>query len=316
MMQDSISTEALARQLAEVGREVRDLLRSTAVHGAQIGSDRQVVRTEGGDDVFGVDARAEELLITALRRRCAERWPGVLVMEGFDDPIPIGIPLPDAAPTWTYLADPVDGTRGYLAGSHSAWVLIGAGRSAKVLEDLEVGAAVEIPTLRAGIAMVACADTTGFLSVQEDVLTAESISLQRELIPKADADLERSFVTVVRLLPGGHAAIGSWADDVLQGLEVYDDMYPCSGGQLMAVASGAASAVLDPRPFLHPEGFHTHPYDLAAFVVARAAGVIVEALPPGPLLFPIDTSTPVAWAAYANEQIATQLRDRLPKLPT
>ena len=164
--------------------------------------------------------------------------------------------------------------------------------------------------------MVACADTTGFLSVQEDVLTAESTSLQRELIPKADADLERSFVTVVRLLPGGHASIGSWADEVLQGLEVYDDMYPCSGGQLMAVASGAASAVLDPRPFLHPEGFHTHPYDLAAFVVARAAGVIVEALPPGPLLFPIDTSTPVAWAAYANEQIATQLRVRLPKLPT
>ncbi|MSV85178.1 MAG: hypothetical protein F2864_06670, partial [Actinobacteria bacterium] len=259
MMQDSISTEALARQLAEVGREVRELLRSTAVHGAQLDTDRQVVRTEGGDDVFGVDARAEEVLIAALRRRCAERWPGVLVMEGFDEPIPIGTPLPAAAPTWTYLADPVDGTRGYLAGSHSAWVLIGAGRSAKVLEDLEVGAAVEIPTLRAGIAMVACADSTGYLSVQEDVLTAESTSLQRELIPKADADLQRSFVTVVRLLPGGHAAIGSWADDVLQGLEVYDDMYPCSGGQLMAVASGAASAVLDPRPFLHPEGFHTHP---------------------------------------------------------
>lgn len=313
-MQDSTSTQALARQLAEVGREVRELLRSTAVHGTQVEMDRRVVRTEGGDDVYGVDARAEEVLIAALNRRCAERWPGTLVMEGFDQPVPIGAAPPEGEAVWTYLADPVDGTRGYLAGLHSGWVLLGAGRSAKVLEDLEVGAAVEIPTTRAAVAMVACADSSGFLSVQDDLLTAEHSSVHRELQPKTYADLQRSFVTVVRLLPGGHGPIGAWADEFLQGLEVYDDMYPCSGGQLMAVATGSASAVVDPRPLLHPEGFHTHPYDLAAFVVARAAGVIVEALPPGPLRYPIDTSTPVAWAAYANEEIASQLRVRLPKL--
>jgi len=273
------------------------------------------VRTEGGDDVYGVDARAEEVLIAALIRRCGGRWPGTLIIEGFDEPVIIGDPHCSPREQWTYLADPVDGTRGYLAGLHSAWVLLGAGRSAEVLEDLEVGAAVEIPTARAGVAMVALADSSGFLNVQEDLLTAEQTSTQRTLLPKQDSSLERSFVTVVRLLPGGHAAIGAWADELLAGLEVYDDMYPCSGGQLMAVAAGSVSAVLDPRPLLHPEGFHTHPYDLAAFVVARAAGVIIESLPPGPLLYPIDTSTPVAWAAYANEQIANQLRRRLPRLP-
>ncbi|OWY63389.1 hypothetical protein B7486_53380, partial [cyanobacterium TDX16] len=49
-------------------------------------------------------------------------------------------------------------------------------------------------------------------------------------------------------------------------------------------------------------------YDLAALVLARAAGVLVEALPPGPLHVPLDTDTPVAWAAYANEQVAARLR--------
>jgi fructose-1,6-bisphosphatase/inositol monophosphatase family enzyme len=55
----------------------------------------------------------------------------------------------------------------------------------------------------------------------------------------------------------------------------------------------------------------THPYDLAAWVVAAEAGVVIEELHGGPLDAPLDTSTPVAWAAYANEEIASQLRPRI-----
>jgi hypothetical protein len=43
--------------------------------------------------------------------------------------------------------------------------------------------------------------------------------------------------------------------------------------------------------------------------------VVVEALPPGPLDVPIDTDTPVAWAGYANESIATELRRRIAGTP-
>jgi hypothetical protein len=42
--------------------------------------------------------------------------------------------------------------------------------------------------------------------------------------------------------------------------------------------------------------------------VPRAAGCVVEALPPGPLAVPLDTDTPVAWAGYANPAIAERLR--------
>lgn len=313
---DDCSTAALAEELGHVGRAVRDeVRRADGVGSPDHESDARVVRTEGGDDVFGVDARAERVLIQSLRARCGARWPGLLVMEGYDHPVPVG--EPDAAPgPWTYLADPIDGTRGHLARTHSAWVLLGAGRDATTLEHLEVGASVEIPTARAALGRVAVADRDGHLHVVDDALRRSGAEapvppVEVQLRRRRGGDLARAFVTVVRLLPGGHERIGAWADRVLAGLEVYDNLYPCTGGQLMELAEGGASAVLDPRPLLHPEGFHTHPYDLAALVVARAAGVVVEALPPGPLDIPLDTTTPVAWAGYADEAVAVELRRRM-----
>ena len=292
--------EELAAELAAVGRAVRDVVRA-----GRTASDHLVVRIEGGDEIYGVDARADEVLIEQLRRRCGTRWPGRLVIEGFDDPVPIGEDGP-----WTYLADPVDGTRGLLAGLRSAWVLLGAGQGARTLSDLSTAAAVEIPTARAALGSVARVGG-GRLQVVDDDLVGGAASVTATLQPLPGGELDRRFVTVVRLLPGGHADIGGFADEVLDGWEVYDDLYPSSAGQLMAVAGGAAAAVIDPRPLLHPSGFATHPYDLAAAAVARAAGVLIEAVPPGPLHVPIDTHTPVAWAAYANDAVAQQLRPRL-----
>lgn len=294
----------LAAALAEVGRAVRDGVRSVAVTAA----DHAVARTEGGDVVFGVDARADVLLIEALERHCGERWPGRLVVEGYDDDVPIG-----DGNTWVYLADPVDGTRPWLAGKRSAWVLLGAGlEGAATLDDLTVGAAVELPTARAHLGRVAHATTEprSLVAVDDDLLDADQHPRPAVLTPRREADLERTFVTVARLAPGQKGTIGAWEDAVLAGLETYEDPWLCSGGQLMGLASGADAAVLDPRP-VFGSPLCAHPYDLAAIVVARAAGVIVEGLPPGPLDAPITTDFDVAWAGYANEAIAADLRDRI-----
>ena len=118
-------------------------------------------------------------------------------------------------------------------------------------------------------------------------------------------------MSIQRFAPGQKSVIGAWEDELLAGIETYEDPYLCSGGQLMEVAMGREAAALDPRPLL-VDGLAAHPYDLAGWLVAAAAGVIVEALPPGPLAYPLDTTTPCAWAAYANESVATQLRARLP----
>src|SRR5206468_4095986 len=125
----------------------------------------------------------------------------------------------------------------------------------------------------------------------------------------------RAWVTVARFSPGQKEVIGRFEDALLAGLEVYEDPYLCSGGQLMGLASGSDTAVLDPRPLFHAH-FCAHPYDLAALVVARAAGVVVEALPPGPLDVPLDPNADVAWAGDANESVADASRGRsMPPIP-
>lgn len=298
-------TWALAEALAEVGRRVRD-----AVRGSAAGvTDRSVVRFEGGDDVYGIDVRAEEVLLDGLAK-LGSRWPGSAVVEGHAEPIVIGDADERGAALgpWCYLVDPVDGTRPYLAGKRSAWVLLGAGREATTLEDLEVGAMVEVPTDRARVGLVSWAVRgAGAQAVDDDLIDAGA-ALHVELAPRADDDVQRSFVTVVHLLPGSHGPTGEWADRHLAGLEVWDDLSPCTGGAVAGLMTGADVAVLDPRPLLHAEGFSAHPYDLAGLVVAREAGVVVEALPPGPLAIALDTDTPVAWAGYANEAVARRLR--------
>ncbi len=289
----------LAAALAEVGRAVRNAVRSSSS-----GDDHDIVRTEGGDDVYGVDERAEHALLFALADQVGHRWPGTLVMEGFDDPLTVGV----VGGPWRYLVDPVDGTRPYLAGISSAWVLIGAGRNANTLEDLEVGVAVEIPLPGAPTGRVAWAATGSPARAVIDDLFGETSPVPLVMEPSRRTDPNRTFVTIVRLLAGDHGPIGAWADRHLAGLEVYDHLIPCGGQHLFDVATGRSSAVLDPRPIFNPDGMHTHPYDLAALVLYRAAGVIVEALPPGPLLAPIDPHASVAYAAYANTMIADRLR--------
>jgi hypothetical protein len=296
----------LAAALADVGRRVRDAVRSGVVGGLGhdgADDDHRVVRTEGGDDVFGIDARAEEALFAALVE-VGRRWPGTLVVEGFDDPVPVG----DPNGPWRFIVDPVDGTRGLLAGKRSAWVLLGAGREASTLEDLEVGAMVEIPTRRAAVGLVAWATVAGESDAVDDDLARPGGPSRPVTLSPRGGDLARRFVTVVRLAPGSHAPIGEWADRHLAGLEVYDDLAPCTGGYLAGLASGADAAVFDPRPLLVPGHLAAHPYDLAAVVVARAAGAIIEALPPGPLDVPLDCTTDVAWAGYADADVAERLR--------
>jgi fructose-1,6-bisphosphatase/inositol monophosphatase family enzyme len=292
-----VEAEELARALAEVGRRVRDAVRSTRGP-----DDGEVLRTEGGDDVYGVDARAEIALNDGLQS-LAERWPGTAIVEGHDEALKVGSGGP-----WTYLIDPVDGTRPLLAGKRSAWVLLGAGRDAHTLEDLEVGAMVEIPTDRAALGRVAWAAGGGEVHAVDDDLITGAEPETVVLTPRRGDAIDHGFVTVVRLLPGDHGPIGRWADEHLAGHLVWDDLVPCTGAYFAGLASGSDTAVFDPRPLFSQRTFPAHPYDLAGLVVARAAGVIIEALPPGPLDIALDTTSAVAWAGYANAQVATRLR--------
>jgi hypothetical protein len=296
----SETLDELAFTLAQVGRSVRDTLGTTM----RTAADGSVVRRAGGDDIYGLDDQADQILVAELQRRCS-RWPGRLVVEGADEPLPIG----DGSGPWVYLADPVDGTRLWLTGKRSAWVLLGAGRQATTLEELEVGAAVELPTPRARLGLVAWARKGGAANAEDDDLVTGGRPLPHPLIPQAATDITRTYVSFPQYTPGTDAAVSRLEDRLLAGLKVFRDPAQSSGGLLMGLADGADTAVLDARPLLGAPNA-AHPYDLAAVVVARAAGVVVEALPPGPLVFPLDPWAPVAWAGYCNAQLAKDFRRR------
>ncbi|MFN0028865.1 MAG: hypothetical protein ACKV2O_17015 [Acidimicrobiales bacterium] len=293
---------ALAEVLVTLACSVRDeVRRALAVQTHGLG---QVVRQEGGDHVFGVDEVADQLILAGLGPGGSlAPWSGRWTMEGFEEPLPVG----DGTGPWRFLCDPLDGTRPLLADKRSAWVLIGAGRDAATLEDLELSVVVEVPTQRAALGLVCWADRHGNLVAQDEDLRLGQRH-PTSLVPRPGADLDHSFVTVVRFGPGHGEIIGRWADRHLAGLATFDDLVPCSGGQLMGLATGADAAVFDPRPVLAPGSMAAHPYDLAGLWVARAAGAVIEALPAGPLDIPLGVHHPVAWAGYANADVAQRLR--------
>jgi hypothetical protein len=278
----SDALDDLARVLAQVGRSVRDTLLATMRSPA----DGRVVRRAGGDDIYGLDDRADRVLVAELERQCG-RWPGRLIVEGAEEPLPIG----DRSGPWVYLADPVDGTRLWLSGKRSAWVLLGAGREATTLEGLEVGAAVELPTPRARLGLVAWAGRSGGTTAEDDDLVTGGRPSPHPLVPRAATDITRSYVSFPQYTPGTDGVVSRLEDRLLAGAKVFRDPSQCSGGLLMGLAGGADTAVLDARPLVDAHNA-AHPYDLAAIVVARAAGVVVEALPPGPLEVALDPVGP------------------------
>ena len=51
------------------------------------------------------------------------------------------------------------------------------------------------------------------------------------------------------------------------------------------------------------EGLCCHPYDCATMLIATEAGIVVTDGRGGPLDGPMDVTTGLSWAAYANEAL-------------
>ena len=304
---DLIDLELLAAALAEVGRAVRDAVRSGEVGGVGHDGhhdDHRVVRTEGGDDVFGVDARAEAALVTAFEA-LGDRWPGTAVVEGHDEPLVVG----DPGGPWRYIVDPVDGTRGLLAGKRSAWVLLGAGREAETLEDLEVGAAVEIPTRRAAVGLVAHAAVG-----RPGPRRRRRPHRRRSPAParRARAPRRRPGPAVRhRRAPGPRLAradrgVGRPPPRRPRGLRR-------PGARAPAATSSAWPPATTPRCST-PGRCWCRATSRPTPTTWRRSSSPGPRAPssrrcrPGPLDVPLDCTTPVAWAGYADAEVAARLR--------
>jgi len=239
-------------------------------------------------------------------------WPDVeLVSEGLDEPVVIG-----RDPAWTVIVDTIDGTRGLMYDKRPAWCLAAVAPLGGSLRDVVAAAMTELPTTKQGW-------TDQLSGVRNGGLFAERVDLRDgsrgsvKLQPSSATDLEHGFAAVAKFFVPGKVALATLETELFARFgshEVFDDQYLSSGGQLHELIAGHDRFVADLRPLVDPAAFACHPYDVCTAMLLEEAGGVVTDPRGGPLDVPLDTTTPVAWAGYANPTLAARLGPILAEL--
>tara|TARA_R110002072_G_scaffold264409_1_gene423112 strand:+ start:16644 stop:17660 length:1017 start_codon:yes stop_codon:yes gene_type:complete len=311
----------LVPRLRALQVEIRSALRTEMVT-QSVESLARAARDDEGDTIFGIDVEVEEMLL-----RYCEKWGEeqhfTLVGEGLPTAgVEFGRPGL-GGPAFRLLVDPIDGTRGLMFDKRSAWCLMGCapdrGSDTK-LQDVEVAVMSELPTTRQNICDVVWA-VAGQATQGErhDVVRDTQVALP--IVPSAAKDVKHGFASVVNFFPGGKPLIAELDEAIMRRAmggwnpakaEVYSDQYICTGGQLAEVMLGRDRFVLDVRPLVYQKlgvesALACRPYDLATWLVGQQAGCVVCDPFGEPLDAPLDITTNMSFALYANQELADLL---------
>jgi hypothetical protein len=309
--------------LKRVGLSVLERARRSMACGSPDSLSRVAVETRG-DTIYSLDASVEGAILPILERELAPAASFVLIAEGLaEKPLVLPGGRPEDA-RLKIIMDPIDGTRGLMYEKRSAWFLAGAAPNrgeATGIEDIEAAVQVEIPTPRSDLADVLSAGKgDGVRAATRDLRTGEETGFTPR--PSGAPTVRGGFATISRFFPPGREALAALDDEVLlrvlgepRGRTIaFEDQYISTGGQLHGLLAGRDRFVADLRPLIYAKlaagaaaGLSCHPYDLSTALIAREAGVIVRGVPAGPLLAPLDTHTPVAWAGYANRAVQREI---------
>ncbi len=280
-----------------------------------------------GDTIYAVDRVSEELLIDFFAHEVAPRWPLVLIAEGLPDgqiSLPLGSSADDAL--IRVIVDPIDGTRGLMYQKRSAWILTGVAPNrgpATSLADIELAVQTEIPLIKQHLCDMLWATASGPLqAVRYNRLTGAEQPLV--LRPSGARTIAHGFAMISRFFPGAREVLAAIDEAVIRAVlgppqpgraHCFEDQYISTGGQLYELVAGHDRFVADLRPLLdrwlaaqgQALGICCHPYDLAACLIARRAGVVLTNETGALLDAPLDTETPVSWIGYANPAIQAQV---------
>ncbi len=316
--------QAVVDRLIAFQARVRDVIR--AAHSRK--GLHEVAHTTAADTIYAIDADVDPILI-----EMCEQWgretPLVLIAEGIHDEH--GVEGPRTFPAGTreeeatirLIVDPIDGTRGIMYDKRSAWALAGVARNngpGTKLSDIEVSVMSELPTSKMGSADVLWAIRgQGARGVRVDLNTGSSSPL--ELAPSSADTLKHGFASVVNFFPGTKVLAGELVEFITQKLLggadvnkalIFDDQYICTGGQFYELIVGHDRFIADLRSIFYrlqnqPEGLCVHPYDCAGWLIAHEAGVILTDGLGNALDGPLDCTTSLAWAGYANATLRDQI---------
>lgn len=314
--------------------QLQDHIRDTLLHarGRQARSFARVVAVTAADTIYHIDRLSEHAILEWFARHWPKAWPVEIVMEGLEGNAPVTFPLgtPVGRTVLRCILDPIDGTRNIMYDKRSAWILaaLAPQRGAKTgLDDIVVAAMTELPTSKQWRAdQLSAVRGRGVRAQAVDVLTGRRTKLA--VVPSRARDCRGGFAAISRFFPEGKALVARLEErlwDELYGLGrqagplVFDDQYICTGGQLYELIIGHDRFLADLRPLVFARlrlksALVCHPYDICTALIAQEAGCIIEAPLGGPLRAPLDTTSAVAWAGYANPTLARHIRPVLRRL--
>ena len=312
-------------RLKEFQAAVRaQLIRSRAGRGLS-----EVRRDSAADTIYEIDTLVEPLL-EAFCRDWATTTPLVLIAEGIESDaggaegvkvFPEGASEDDAE--IRVIVDPIDGTRGLMYDKRAAWALAGVapnkGPSTR-LRDIEVAVMTELPTSKMGAADVLWARKgRGVGAERVDLASGRARPLA--IAPSAAETIDHGFASVANFFPGTKVLASELMEHIVRHLvgpadvtkaTVFDDQYISTGGQFYELVVGHDRFNADLRPLLYriqrqPPGLCCHPYDCATWLIAEEAGLILTDGLGAPLDGPLDVTTGLSWAGYANQRLRTKI---------
>ena len=309
------------RLLCRLQDEIRDTVR--AARNRNVRRMTRVAAVTPADTIYGIDKVSEATVLAWFAQNWPRRWPVELVMEGLDGPaitFPRGTPV--AQTVWKCILDPIDGTRGLMYDKRSAWSLaaLAPQRGAKTnLSDIVVAVMTELPTSKQGLAdQLSAVRGTGVKAGRIDLRTGRRKRFTPR--PSQARDVAHGFASFAKFFPSGKAWLAEREERLWRslgaGVEIFDDQYLSSGGQIYDLLMGHDRFVADLRPLAFAQlrvcsALACHPYDICTALIAQELGCVVTAADGKPLRAPLDTTSPVAWVGYANQALARQIGPKL-----
>ncbi len=319
------SHQSIVERLIAFQSVVRDTLIAARAKQAL----HEVSHTTAADTIYAIDAEVDPVL-EAFCEEWSRTTPLVLIAEGMEDEhghegnivFPRGTKEEDAA--IRFIVDPIDGTRGIMYDKRSAWALAGVAPNkgpGTRLRDIEVSVMTELPTSKAGYSDVLWAiKGQGAQGCRVDLRDKSTTPLH--IAPSQVDTIKHGFASVSNFFPGTKVLASELMEHIVANLlgpadvtkaMIFEDQYIATGGQLYELIIGHDRFNCDLRPLFYKlipqkEGLCVHPYDCAGWLIAEEAGVVLTDGLGGPLDGPLDCTTSLSWAGYANKTLHDQIQ--------
>lgn len=317
------SPDLLRQRLCHLGVTIRDHI--LTARKTQTPEQLSAVAAQSqADTIYAIDRISDAAILDWFARH----WPADqsvhLVMEGLDEAVCFPRHATSNTALWKCLIDPIDGTRGLMYDKRPGWALAGLALnkgSATRLSDITIAAMTELPITKQWRAdQISAIRGQGLTTESHNILDNTSHPLT--LRPSQAKDFRHGFSWMARFFPEGRtltAQIEERLWDELVGIgqdsspTVFDDQYISTGGAFYELLAGHDRMIGDLRPLVYARldlefSLMCHPYDVATALLLEEAGLIYEHPLGGFPDAPFDTTTGIAWIAWANPHLAALAR--------